>query len=151
MSTNLTDAEYAAFVARERERAATPARQRATLAGLIFRRRPSILKDLDGSQDVTAEAMSTLCEAFHVLEGVEGVRPWDCERLYRQHYEPATSEARRNAIRFVLSVWNKAAIEVMDEDSGSVLGPFLSIDALGGWDHGNRAAYATWVSDPWWP
>lgn len=120
----------------------------------MMRGRPSVLVDADASQDRTAEAMSTLCAAFHVLEGRDGTRPWDCEALYRSAFHPSASSAVRHAIRFVLSVWNKHAILSMDETSpapGEKLGPFDVVEALACWDALNRSAFLTWAQDPWWP
>lgn len=113
--------------------------------------RPSMLADGKGSAERGVESMSLLTEAFHVLVGRPGVRPWDVEQLHAYALSGGATESMRHAIRFVLDVWNNQAIDVLDEEADGDLGHFRSVEALAGWDAGNRAAFVAWASDPWWP
>lgn len=127
-------------------------------ARLMIKGRPSVLVDFQRSTSVTDEAMSTLAEAFHLLRGAPGVRPWEPDRLYCYAFSAAASEATRDAIRFVLDVYNGRTIETLDDErfaelpsDRDPLGNFRCVEALGRWDAGNREAFLAWVEDPWWP
>lgn len=87
------------------------------------------------------EAMSLLCEAFHVLKGRPGVRPFEPVKLHGWFKKRAASTHELTAALFVLSVWDPT-------------GPwpkFKFQESFGGWDRLNRAAFVGWAAEPWWP
>lgn len=90
--------------------------------------------------------MSEIAESFPTLRGKPGVRPFDAERLAEQ--APVASSGERHAIRFVLTVFNGAAVR-----SGAYegLAVFDAEDALSSWDPAHRRAFVAWASAPWWP
>ena len=132
-----------------RERLVTPAWEKATRARRIMRGSD------ESGQGRIKEAMSTLAEAFHVLDGVPGVRPWDCVRLYDwATTSGAPTGATREAVRCVISIWNTSSLASLDEDNDDEdarLGPFDVVTAMARWDAGNQTAFSTWAADPWWP
>lgn len=90
-----------------------------------------------------------LARAFHVLRDADGLDPWDPERLYA--FATTASETTRDAVRFVLSVWNDECIPYLDGASEVKLGAFNVVEAMAQWDHANRTAFVTWAEAPWWP
>ena len=95
--------------------------------------------------------MSLQAEAFHVLERADGVRPFDAERLYRWAKTPAAGAAARHVVRFLLELQSSAAIKYLDDQhTGTDLGCFRAVEAIGVWDDENRTAFVVWAQDPWW-
>lgn len=91
--------------------------------------------------DYARKAITQLAEAFHVLKGRPGVRPWDERELHAWYKRGRASTHELSAAVFVLSVWNPT-------------GPwpkFKFQPAFQGWDRSNRDAFAGWAMDPWWP
>lgn len=98
------------------------------------------------------ESIVLLARAFHQLDrDADGLNPWDVERLYRWARSSAATPAARHAVRFVISVWNDVALSSLDAEERTPLGPFNAVEAMASWDHAHRAAFETWVGDPWWP
>ena len=127
--------------AQEREAAEdlTNARTRSTRAGLTF----------DHGYGDRDEAMSQLAEAFHSLEGVPGVRPWNVNEFAAWMDRDTCSSAERHAALFVLNVWNPASIAGMAKSYPWA--PFDLQAAYGCWDVHNRGAFLGWADAPWWP
>lgn len=138
-------------LAEQNARAAQRARNSVGDARRAFRAQPAGGGGVPESAARVNESMSRLAEAFDVLEGRPGVRPWDIDQLHTHALLDGTSESTRHAIRFVLDVFNSQAIDVLDREADKELGHFRSVEALAGWDAGNRAAFVAWASAPWWP
>ncbi len=93
------------------------------------------------------EAMSQLAEAFHVLERVPGVRPWNPRKLMEHWQAGLHGSAEHHACLFVLNVWNTT--RVGDEKASW---PAFDVHAAYGcWDLHNRGAFIGWAEQPWWP
>lgn len=86
------------------------------------------------------ERMSRLAETFPVLRRLSGVRPWDAA-TFAAHVNGPSSPATRDAVRFVLGVWNPQQPAARG---------FQALDALGRWDQHQRAAFVAWARSPWW-
>lgn len=114
----------------EQQRNHLAAKACATLASTVF----------DRGYGDKSEAMSQLAEAFHALQDVRGVRPWNPDLLWKTAPSVLSSGGIDAAV-FVLSVWN---------DSGP-WGKFDLHHALGNWDYGHRGAFEGWICAPWWP
>ena len=90
-----------------------------------------------------AQKIQQLAGTFHSLWGIEGIWPWDV-RLIATDSIHQTSSAARQALLFVLSVWNPETPVHYD------LEPFDIHHALKVWDERNRQAFLTWAQSPWW-
>jgi len=82
-----------------------------------------------------------LADTFPTLRGA--IKSWDPQRLARWASSSERCSAARHAARFVLSVW--------DPYGEWECGPFNLHLALQCWDDKHRAAFLTWVKNPWWP
>lgn len=94
--------------------------------------------------------MADLAQEFCVA-GVPGFYPWRIGEDDEPDLDEAVKEAfgcssggEQEAIRFVLSVWNRELPEFYE------LGPFNVHDALMRWDTSKRKAFAKWACNPWW-
>lgn len=87
------------------------------------------------------ERMARLAETFPTLRGRAGVRPWDPSRFMREEKAAWTSPASREALRFVLSVWNT------QNPTGK---RFNASSAMASWDEQHREAFRAWAARPWW-
>lgn len=87
--------------------------------------------------------MAWLCRQFPTLRHAHGADPFDADALDVWVRSGAATSASRNAVRFVLQVWN----------SGEAwkAGPFNVVDAMAGWDDAHRAGFLRWAADPWFP
>lgn len=95
----------------------------------------------DDCTEELRERMSRLAESFPTLKGRPGVRPWHPATLMDQWGEAWASNASRQAMAFVLSVWNG------ENEIGQ---RFRATWAMGLWDHRHRAAFVAWAQKPWW-
>ena len=124
-------------------------KRRETGGAMLARTRACFARDvyLQGS-DFHNEAMSRLAEAFHVLDGVPGVRPWDAVQL-RGWLEGSNRSSSRHAALFVLNVWNPNSVDHPKDPHPWP--PFDVHDAWQCWDNDNRGAFLGWAETPWWP
>jgi hypothetical protein len=88
-------------------------------------------------------SISTLAHSFPTLHAARGLTPWRPEELDRWACGPVPGSGALHAARFVLAVWSSHA----DWECGR----FDAVRALGAWDEAHRAAFLTWVTQPWWP
>ena len=87
--------------------------------------------------------MAWLCRQFPTLHGAHGADPFDADALDCWVRSGAATSAGRNAVRFVLQVWNSR--------ERWKAGPFNVVDAMAGWDDTHRAGFLRWAADPWFP
>lgn len=103
--------------------------------------RPAKLSEEEAAQQT--RRIQALAETFPCLRVVEGVRPWDPQRLY----ESAAADHRfavKHSVAFVLDVWG-------DPRWATLSGPFDVAKARKSWDEEHRAAWYAWCAKPWWP
>jgi hypothetical protein len=92
--------------------------------------------------------ISELAATFPALEkrsdrDVIGIDPWDADKLERWALGPEPESSERHVVRFLLSLWNP--------HFEWRCGWFDIHVALTVWDEQNRAAFAKWAENPWWP
>lgn len=99
-----------------------------------------------------SERMTALCRSFPLLEGADGVEPWDQLEFARWASMPRSGAVQQSAA-FVLAVFNGGTPENGGWwDSGVYsVGRFDPVKALNFWDAENRKAYLAWCQKPWWP
>lgn len=114
-------------------------RYRAPRTWLSSERRGGGLSD---EAEVDAH-MSDLAECFPCLVNKPGVRPWDPERLDEWADQSGATASELYTARFVLHLWDGKHLWRC--------GRFDLLDALDFWDQVHRAAFISWVLDPWWP
>jgi hypothetical protein len=89
-----------------------------------------------------AAAMQALVRSFPTLRDYPHT-DWDPKRFQAWAIAPARCEAARHAARFILTLWNTEVVWR--------IGRFDAVRAMGTWDGLHRAAFHSWVKDPWWP
>lgn len=85
---------------------------------------------------------ASLCWSFPGLHDAPGIEPWQPAELDAWALGPNRTAGSRHAAAFVLALWAPAPWRV---------GPFDAIEAMKVWDETERAAFAAWARDPWWP
>ena len=134
--TTCVDQEQAAAIAQQERSEAMSCRELAVQARLLF----------DHGHGDCGKAMSLLAHAFPSLTCADGVDPFDAVALAKWA-KGGRSHGEGCAARFILSVWNPAALR--DPEHGL---PLFDLDeALGVWDRFHQQALAGWVDEPWWP
>ena len=118
-------------------------------------------------ETAASSIMTELALSFPTLRGADGVDPFDPVALD----EWACSVASHGGVlaaQFVLAVFHGRAGRVgkrrktpekdawfgahrFNVDTHWHCGIFDIVDALGTWDHAHRAAFVSWVEDPFWP
>ena len=91
-----------------------------------------------------ALGIQEVARTFPSLHWVQSIDPWDVEILASQHIA-SHSSGTRQAILFLLSIWNPKAPEFYN------LEPFDLHYALKIWDVEHRSAFVSWAQNPWWP
>ena len=87
--------------------------------------------------------MASFARTFPCLAKAAGVKPWDANALDQWAAETPVSHGELVTAQFLLAVWDAA--------SAWRCGRFDLMEALRAWDDQHRAAFLTWVGDPWWP
>ena len=107
-----------------------------------------VFRDDDGRIESKAKCrqafkVQLLADTFHSLRHVDGIYPWDVSLLATESIHTVSSGARQ-AILFVLSVWNPDTPEHFGQER------FDIHHALKVWDPQNHQAFLDWARDPWW-
>lgn len=84
-----------------------------------------------------------LALSFPSVRNPAGLDPWSPENLFLNGLSNVSSGTRQ-ALLFVLSVWNPECHQYFEEP------PFSVHEALQIWDKSHRKAFLDWANDPWW-
>lgn len=98
-----------------------------------------------------SQRMTALVESFPSLRGAPGSAPWDQLAFARWASGPAPSDAMRQAAAFVLSVWNNGNRGNWWNQRPYRAGEFDCVLALLLWDYQHKAAFYSWLNDPFYP